>query len=61
MPHAVCRVLRAGLAPAAYDYLPFFYSRVFSLAWVFYGKNDGAEVHFGDFEAGEHSPTNERK
>lgn len=27
----------AGKAPAPYDYLPFFYSRVFALSWVFYG------------------------
>lgn len=26
-----------GKAPAAYDYLPFFYSRVFDLSWQFYG------------------------
>ena len=42
--------------PAAagdYDYLPFFYSRIFHLSWQFYGTSAGAEVkHFGDFEAG---------
>ncbi|KAK1423277.1 hypothetical protein QVD17_18575 [Tagetes erecta] len=31
------------------DYLPFFYSRVFSLSWQFYGDNVGEVVHFGDF------------
>jgi len=32
-----------------YDYLPFFYSRVFNLSWQFYGANNGAEetVFFG--------------
>ncbi|KAL4571738.1 hypothetical protein LXL04_018503 [Taraxacum kok-saghyz] len=32
-----------------FDYLPFFYSRVFSLSWRFYGDNVGEVVHFGDF------------
>ncbi|MEW5300175.1 MAG: hypothetical protein WDW36_003124 [Sanguina aurantia] len=35
-----------------YDYLPFFYSRVFNLSWQFYGVSEGEVVHFGDFEAG---------
>eukprot|EP00798_Chlamydomonas_sp_ICE-L_P019364 gene19364-26012_t len=36
-----------------YDYLPFFYSRVFDLAWVFYGTSEGAEVVlFGKPEVG---------
>ena len=42
--------------PAAagdYDYLPFFYSRIFHLSWQLYGTSAGTEVrHFGDFEAG---------
>ncbi|KAG2499103.1 hypothetical protein HYH03_003286 [Edaphochlamys debaryana] len=39
-----------GLAPPPYDYLPYFYSRIFNLAWVFYGEAaPGATVvHFGD-------------
>eukprot|EP00798_Chlamydomonas_sp_ICE-L_P019889 gene19889-26593_t len=38
---------------AEYDYLPFFYSRVFDLAWVFYGTSEGAEVvQFGRPEVG---------
>lgn len=32
-----------------FDYLPFFYSRVFGLSWQFYGDNVGEPVHFGDF------------
>lgn len=34
------------------DYLPFFYSRVFTLSWQFYGDNVGEAVHFGDFPNG---------
>lgn len=30
-----------------YDYLPFFYSRVFTLSWQFYGDNIGDCVMFG--------------
>ncbi|EFJ49863.1 hypothetical protein VOLCADRAFT_80444 [Volvox carteri f. nagariensis] len=39
-----------GLSPPPYDYLPFFYSRVFALSWVFYGEApaDATAVHFGD-------------
>ncbi|KAL2943202.1 Monodehydroascorbate reductase 4 peroxisomal, partial [Bienertia sinuspersici] len=32
-----------------FDYLPFFYSRVFGLSWQFYGDNAGEAVHFGDY------------
>ncbi|KAG6495788.1 hypothetical protein ZIOFF_043616 [Zingiber officinale] len=31
-----------------YDYLPYFYSRVFDLSWQFYGDNVGDTVLFGD-------------
>lgn len=31
-----------------YDYLPYFYSRVFNLSWTFYGDNVGDPVLFGD-------------
>ncbi|KAK1602909.1 hypothetical protein QYE76_017458 [Lolium multiflorum] len=31
------------------DYLPFFYSRVFTLSWQLYGDNVGEVVHYGDF------------
>jgi monodehydroascorbate reductase (NADH) len=37
---------------AEYDYLPFFYSREFSLSWQFYGSSEGTAVHFGDMAAG---------
>ncbi|XP_010089361.2 monodehydroascorbate reductase, seedling isozyme [Morus notabilis] len=32
-----------------YDYLPYFYSRVFDLSWKFYGENVGDTVIFGDY------------
>ncbi|ONM20881.1 monodehydroascorbate reductase homolog1 [Zea mays] len=31
-----------------YDYLPYFYSRSFDLAWQFYGDNVGETILFGD-------------
>ncbi|MQM21666.1 hypothetical protein Taro_054710 [Colocasia esculenta] len=31
------------------DYLPFFYSKVFTLSWQFYGDNRGEVVRYGDF------------
>jgi monodehydroascorbate reductase (NADH) len=31
-----------------YDYLPFFYSRIFNLSWQFYGDNVGECLLFGD-------------
>ncbi|KAI5065435.1 hypothetical protein GOP47_0020130 [Adiantum capillus-veneris] len=31
-----------------YDYLPFFYSRVFTLSWQFYGDNVGDCIMFGE-------------
>lgn len=48
--HAVSDVL--GRDPGSYDYLPFFYSRVFSLSWQFYGLSTGEVVHFGDHASG---------
>ena len=36
-------------APGEYDYLPYFYSRVFDFSWKFYGVNEGNVQHFGDF------------
>ena len=41
-----------GLAPGDYDYLPFFYSRVFNLSWQFYGLALGSVVHYGDQSSG---------
>ncbi|XP_051119353.1 monodehydroascorbate reductase 4, peroxisomal [Andrographis paniculata] len=46
--HAVAAIMdpeRTG----EFDYLPFFYSRVFTLSWQFYGDNAGEVIHFGDF------------
>lgn len=33
-----------------YDYLPYFYSRVFDLSWKFYGDSKGECVVVGDFD-----------
>jgi monodehydroascorbate reductase (NADH) len=33
-----------------YDYLPYFYSRVFGLSWQFFGDNVGDCVVVGDFD-----------
>uniref|UniRef100_A0A0E0K471 monodehydroascorbate reductase (NADH) n=1 Tax=Oryza punctata TaxID=4537 RepID=A0A0E0K471_ORYPU len=46
--HAVSAMLDAIGSVGDIDYLPFFYSRVFSLSWQFYGDNAGEAVHFGD-------------
>ncbi|XP_023759354.1 monodehydroascorbate reductase 4, peroxisomal [Lactuca sativa] len=46
--HAVSAIMDPKNTPG-FDYLPFFYSRVFSLSWRFYGDNVGEVVHFGDF------------
>ena len=35
-----------------YDYLPYFYSREFDLAWQFYGKTEGDYVIHGDLQGG---------
>lgn len=45
---AVSHILSPADTPD-YDYLPFFYSRVFNLSWQFYGDNNGADeaVFFG--------------
>ncbi|KAG2438025.1 hypothetical protein HXX76_005639 [Chlamydomonas incerta] len=47
---AVKAITSTSAPPPAYDYLPFFYSRVFNLSWVFYGEAaaDATTVHFGD-------------
>ncbi len=49
--YAVSDMLGSPLAEE-YDYLPFFYSRVFTLSWQFYGLSPGAPVHFGDHAEG---------
>lgn len=45
--YAMHEVLAPGNQPE-YDYLPFFYSRVFNLSWQFYGVSDGDVTLFGD-------------
>lgn len=45
--HCVATIM-GGPAAGDYDYLPYFYSRVFSLSWQFYGSNVGECVLFGD-------------
>lgn len=35
---------------AQYDYLPYFYSRIFDLSWKFYGDSDGECLVCGNFE-----------
>ena len=36
-----------------YDYLPFFYSREFTLSWQFYGVNEGKCTLFGSMDDGQ--------
>ncbi|KAF6148004.1 hypothetical protein GIB67_024179 [Kingdonia uniflora] len=45
---AVKAIMAAGKTVEEYDYLPYFYSRSFDLAWQFYGDNVGDSVLFGD-------------
>ena len=49
--HAVQCMLSPSTS-TEYDYLPYFYSRVFSLSWVFYGFNKGEMNEFGDKSMG---------
>lgn len=46
--HAVTSIMEPGKT-GEFDYLPFFYSRVFTMSWQFYGDNAGEVVHYGDF------------
>ncbi|XP_073119187.1 monodehydroascorbate reductase 4, peroxisomal isoform X2 [Henckelia pumila] len=46
--HAVSAIMEPEKT-GEFDYLPFFYSRVFTLSWQFYGDNAGEVVYFGDF------------
>ncbi|XP_057491191.1 monodehydroascorbate reductase 4, peroxisomal-like [Actinidia eriantha] len=46
--HAVAAIMDPEKT-GEFDYLPFFYSRVFTLSWQFYGDGVGEVVHFGDF------------
>ncbi|MBA0628211.1 hypothetical protein Godav_022976 [Gossypium davidsonii] len=49
--HAVAAIMEPKKS-GEFDYLPFFYSRVFGLSWQFYGDNVGEAVHFGDYLSG---------
>ncbi|XP_008795921.1 monodehydroascorbate reductase 2, peroxisomal [Phoenix dactylifera] len=49
--HAVAAIM-APQKTGDLDYLPFFYSRVFTLSWQFYGDNVGEVAHYGDFSSG---------
>ncbi|ONK81293.1 uncharacterized protein A4U43_C01F27500 [Asparagus officinalis] len=49
--HAVSAIMNPN-STGDFDYLPFFYSRVFTLSWQFYGDNVGDVVHYGDFSSG---------
>lgn len=48
---SAAHAVKAIVTPAAdpYDYLPYFYSRVFHLSWQFYGDNVGECIVVGDF------------
>ncbi|XAR51875.1 Monodehydroascorbate reductase (NADH) [Bertholletia excelsa] len=46
--HAVAAIMDPEKT-GEFDYLPFFYSRVFTLSWQFYGDNVGEVIHFGNF------------
>ncbi|GMH14375.1 hypothetical protein Nepgr_016216 [Nepenthes gracilis] len=46
--HAVASIMEPEKT-GDFDYLPFFYSRVFTLSWQFYGDNAGEVVPFGDY------------
>ncbi|KAI3793939.1 hypothetical protein L1987_36562 [Smallanthus sonchifolius] len=46
--HAVAAIMEPDTT-SEFDYLPLFYSRVFSFSWRFYGENLGEVIYFGDF------------
>lgn len=46
--HAVSAIMEPDKT-GEFDYLPFFYSRVFTFSWQFYGDNAGEIIHFGDY------------
>ncbi|KAK9843571.1 hypothetical protein WJX84_001392 [Apatococcus fuscideae] len=47
---AMAEMLKPG-STHEYDYLPYFYSRIFDLHWEFYGSLEGSTVFFGDKKA----------
>lgn len=48
--HAVSAIMEPDKT-GEFDYIPFFYSRVFTLSWQFYGDNAGEVVYYGDLSA----------
>jgi len=48
--HCVDFLTAAPVMIPAYDYLPFFYSRVFELSWKFYGDPVGEVAHIGSLK-----------
>ncbi|KAF3444644.1 hypothetical protein FNV43_RR14337 [Rhamnella rubrinervis] len=46
--HAVAAIMDPNKTEE-FNYLPFFYSRVFTFSWQFFGDNVGEVVHYGDF------------
>lgn len=49
--HAVAAIMDTDKT-GDFDYLPFFYSRVFTLSWQSYGDNAGEVVYYGDMSGG---------
>ncbi|VVB04264.1 unnamed protein product [Arabis nemorensis] len=49
--HAVSAIMEPEKT-GEFDYLPFFYSRVFAFSWQFYGDPAGEVMHFGEYEDG---------
>lgn len=49
--HAVAAIMEPGKT-SEFDYLPFFYSRIFKFSWQFYGDNVGEVIHYGDYGSG---------
>nr|AFK37392.1 unknown [Lotus japonicus] len=49
--HAVSAIMEPEKT-GDFDYLPFFYSRVFTLSWQFFGDNAGEVVYYGDLSGG---------
>ncbi|KAL3693480.1 hypothetical protein R1sor_007131 [Riccia sorocarpa] len=49
--HAVQAILHPEKTPD-YDYMPYFYSRVFTLSWQFFGDNVGSCILFGAPKSG---------
>lgn len=46
--HAVDAIMTGS--KESYDYLPYFYSRIFNLSWQFFGENVGDNAVIGDFD-----------